>query len=155
MAWNESIMVFFNFFNFFYFFWIFCYASGRNGTERKFLFYLIHILFQPIFARNVAKLVFFLYVEFFGYIFEILCYALGRNKTKRNETKIFISIFLIIFQPILAWNKFIMVFFNFLNFFVIFLEFSITHRVGTKQNDNFYFLSFSAFSKLFWIEMKP
>ena len=36
----------------------------------------------------------------------------------------------------------------------IFLEFSITCRVGTKWNDNFYFLSLSALSNLFWIEMK-
>ena len=42
-----------------------------------------------------------------------------------------------------------MVFFNFLNFFAIFLEFSITRRVGTERNDNFYFFSFSAFSNLF------
>ena len=44
---------------------------------------------------------------------------------------------------------------NFLNFFVFFLEFSITRWVGTKRNDNFYFLYFSAFSNLFWLEMKP
>ena len=69
---------------FFSFFSIFYYASERNGTERKFLFYLIHILFQPIFARNVAILVFFLCVEFLGYFFEILYYALGRNETKRK-----------------------------------------------------------------------
>ena len=56
--------------------------------------------------------------------------------------KIFIYIFLILFQPILAWNEFIMVFFNFLNIFVIFLEFSIAHRVGTKRNDNFLFSLF-------------
>ena len=35
----------------------------------------------------------------------------------------------------------------FLNFFAIFLEFSIARWVGTKQNDNIYFLSLSAFSK--------
>ena len=46
-------------------------------------------------------------------------------------------------------------FFNFLNFFAIFLEISIKRRVGTEQNDNFYFLSFLAFSKLFWLEMMP
>ena len=40
-------------------------------------------------------------------------------------------------------------------FFTIFLEFYITRRVGTKRNDNFYFPSFSAFSNLFWLEMKP
>ena len=44
----------------------------------------------------------------------------------------------------------------FFNFFVIVLKFSIiTHRVGTKRNDNFYFLSFPAFSNLFWLKMKP
>ena len=35
------------------------------------------------------------------------------------------------------------------------MEFSITLRVETKRNDDFYFLSFSAFSRLFWIEMRP
>ena len=30
---------------------------------------------------------------------------------------------------------------------------SISHRVGTKQNNTFYILSFSAFSNLFWLEM--
>ena len=40
-----------------------------------------------------------------------------------------------------------MVFLNFLNVFVIFLEFSIARRVGTEWNDNFYFLSFSTFSQ--------
>ena len=66
----------------------------------------------------------------------------------------------------------------FLNFFSIFFEFSITRRVETKRNNNFYFLSFSAFSylalrvrtkqndnfyflsfstlsNLFWLEMTP
>ena len=96
-------MVFFNFLNFFliflelfipgqvkthrndFFFLNFLLRVGkeRNGTERKFLFYLIHILFQPIFAKNDAILVFFLYFEFFGYFFEILYYALGRNETER------------------------------------------------------------------------
>ena len=42
-----------------------------------------------------------------------------------------------------------MVFFNFFNLFAIFLEFSITRRVGMKRNDNFYFLYFSAFSNYF------
>ena len=38
-----------------------------------------------------------------------------------------------------------MVSFNFLNFFAIFLEFSITLRVGMERKDNLYFLSFTAF----------
>ena len=41
-----------------------------------------------------------------------------------------------------------MVFFNFLNFFTIFLEFSITGRVRTKRIDNFYFLSLSLFQQI-------
>ena len=48
-----------------------------------------------------------------------------------------------------------MVLFNFLNFFAIFLEFSIMHQIETERNDNFYFLSFLAISKLYWLEMKP
>ena len=48
-----------------------------------------------------------------------------------------------------------MVFLNFANFFAIFFEFSITRRVRTEWKDNFYFLSFIAFSNLFWLEMKP
>ena len=45
--------------------------------------------------------------------------------------------------------------FIFSEFFSIFLEFSITHRVGTKRNDNFCFPYFSAFFNVFWLEMKP
>ena len=40
-------------------------------------------------------------------------------------------------------------------FLLIFWEFSITRRVGTKQNCNFYFFHSSAFSNLFWLGMKP
>ena len=47
-----------------------------------------------------------------------------------------------------------MVFSNFLNFFAIFLEFSITGQVGTHRNDLFNFLSFSTFSNVFWLENK-
>ena len=35
------------------------------------------------------------------------------------------------------------------------MKISFTRWVGTKRNDNFYFLYFSAFSNLFWLEMKP
>ena len=45
--------------------------------------------------------------------------------------------------------------FNFLNFFTVVLEFSITGHVGTKRNDNFYFLSFFAFFNIFWLEKMP
>ena len=54
----------------------------------------------------------------------------------------------------MTWNEATMVFLNFWNFFSMFLEFSITCRVGTKRNDNFCFPSFSAFFNVFWLEMK-
>ena len=44
--------------------------------------------------------------------------------------------------------------FQFFEFFSIFLEFSLARREETKQSDNFYFLSFSAFSNIFWLGMK-
>ena len=126
--------------------------------------------------------------------------------TEQNGTIIFISLFLIFFQPILAWNEFLMVFFNFLNFLLFFSNFllrigqernvtiififSLSQPLltyfglkwgsngiflifwifllfffgifyytsgtnGTEQNDNFCFLSFPAFSSLFWLKMKP
>ena len=81
--------------------------------------------------------------------FEIFYYASCRNGTDR---RFLFFLFLGIFQPILAWNEAIMVYFNFPNFIAIFLEFSVSRLVGTERKDNFYFLSFSAFSNLFWLE---
>ena len=70
---------------------------------------------------------------------------------ERKDDFYFLS-FTAFLQRILAWNAATTVFFN---FFVFFLEFSVTHRVGMKRNDNFSFLSFPAFSSLFWLKMKP
>ena len=89
-------------------------------------------------------MVFFNFFEFFYFIFGIFYYAMGRNETKRQYL---ISFFLGLFQPILALNEAIMIFF--LIFLQFFLEFSLTRQVGTERNDNFYFLSFLAFSKRF------
>ena len=74
----------------------------------------------------------------FYYFFGILYYGLGRNSSKRFFYFLF-SLFLGHSQLILAWLEAIMVFFKFLNFFAIFLEFSITGLVGTHQNDFFFF----------------
>ena len=120
---------------FFSFFGIFYYLSGKNGTEREFLFFHFLGLFQPIFAWNEAIMLSFNLLNFFAILFWIFSNASGRNGTKRNDNFYFHSLSL--FQPVLAWNDAIMVFFNFLNFFAIFLEFSITHRFGTERNDNF------------------
>ena len=56
-------------------------------------------------------------------------------------TRIFFSLFLGLYQPVLALKKAILMFLNFLNFFTIFLEFSITGRVGTDRNIFFFSLS--------------
>ena len=88
----------------------------------------------------------------FSNFFGIFYYALGRNETERQYS---FSFFHGLFQPILALNEAIPEFFNFLNFFAIFLEFLIMRQEGSKRNDNLYFLSFFAFSKLFWLEMMP
>ena len=37
----------------------------------------------------------------------------------------------------------------------IFLKFSISGRVEIDRNNNFYFLYFLVFTKLFWLEKKP
>ena len=50
----------------------------------------------------------FLFLEFFYYFFWIFYYALGRNETER---KFLFSIFLGLFQPILALNEATVVFF--------------------------------------------
>ena len=47
------------------------------------------------------------------------------------------------------------VFYNFLNSFVICLEFSITHWVGTNETIVFIFVSLSAISYQFLLEKKP
>ena len=97
-------------------------------------------------------MVFFNLLNFFAIFF----YFLLRFGLERNGTIIFIFSFS---QPFptyvgLKWcrNGFFFIFFIFLLFF---LKFSIARRMGTKRNDNFYFLYFSAFSNLFWLEIKP
>ena len=81
---------------------------------------------------------FWIFLLFFG----IFYYSSGKDETKRY---FLFSLFLILFQPILVSNEAIKVFFNFLNFFAIFLEFSFTRRIRRKWNDIFYLLFFSAF----------
>ena len=80
--------------------------------------------------------------------FSIMC----RAGTKRNDNSFFLSysafpnlcsLFLGLPQHILPRKEAILVFYIFLNFFTIFLEFSITSRVGTPRND---FLCFFIFS---------
>ena len=142
-------MVFLNFLNFFAILLEFS-ITRRVGTERTDNFYFFSFSsFSNLFlAWNEAIMVFLKFLNFLLF-FGIFYFASGRNEMERY---FLYSLFLGIFQPILALNEAIVVFFH---FFAIFLEFSITRRVVTKRNDNFYLLSFSAFSNLFWLERKP
>ena len=69
-----------------------------------------------------------------------------------HQNDFFFSHFLGLFRPILAGKESMMLFSDFLNFFAIFLVFSITGREGTHRKDFFYFLSFPPFPNLFWLE---
>ena len=141
---------FFYFFAFFFWHVLLRVVSERNKP--------ITFIFSPSrcfpqkFGWKSSQNVIFQFFKFFCYFFGIIYCALGRDETKRQYL---ISFFLGIFQPILALNEAILAFFNFFNFFAIFLEFLIMRHVGTERNYNFYFLSFSAFRKLFWLEMMP
>ena len=93
-------------------------------------------------------MVFWIFLLFF-------CNFLLRDGLERNRTIFFIFS---LSQPLptycgLKWSHY-GISFNILNFLAIFLEFCITRRAGTKGNNNFYFLSFLAFSSVFWLEMK-
>ena len=83
--------------------------------------------------------------------FRIFYYGSGRHTLKRIF--FLFSPFRCLSQPILSWKEAMMEFCNFLNFFAIFLEFSIPSRVGTHRN-YFFFLTFSAFHNLFRLEKK-
>ena len=145
-------MVFFSFSNFFIIFLEFP-ISRRVGRKLNDTFYILSFqAFSIRFWLEMKPLWYFLIF----WIFLQFCWSFQlRVGQERNVMIIFFSLFLILFQPILAWNEAIMVLFSFSNFLAIFLEFSITRRAGTKRNDNFYFLSFSSFSNLFPLEMKP
>ena len=145
-------MVYFNFPIFCYCFWIFNYASGRNGTERWFLFSPFLLFIKPILAWKEYRTVFFKFLNFFD-IF--LGFSISRRVgTKRNDNFYILSFtaFYNLFSLEIKAQWYILIF---LNFFAIFLEFSFTRRVGTKGNNNFYFLCFSSLSNLFLLEMTP
>ena len=123
------------------------------GTKRNDIFYFPYFssfsdLFWLEMNYNGISFIFSIFI----YFYEIFYYASGRNEMKRY---FLFSHFPSLFKPILAYNEATLVFFNFLNFFAIFLEFSFTPRVRMERKDNFYFLSFAAFSYLFLLEMKP
>ena len=85
LKWSHNgIVWYFDFFS--SFFGIFYYLSGKNGTERQFLFFLFLGLFQPILAWNEAIMEFFTLLNFLAIFFNLLL----RVRSERNETIIFI-----------------------------------------------------------------
>ena len=133
---------------FFFFDFLLRVVLVRNETI--IFIFIFFSLFQPISAWNEATMVFFLFFEcFWNFYWNFL---LGVWK----ERMVIFIFSLSHHFPTYFGLKWIRngIFFIFLNFFLIFMEFSITHWVGMKRNDNFYFLFFSAFSIIFWIEMK-
>ena len=100
--------------------------------------------------------------EWFFLIFCIFllffCHSLFRVGLEwiRMITFFFFGITLSRSYPVLAWKEAIMIFFNFLNFFAIFLEFPIPNRVKMDRNDNFFFLVWLSTCPVpLWLEMKP
>ena len=144
-------MVFFNFLNFFPIVFEFS-ITLQVGTKRNGKFYILSFsAFSKLFwLEMMPKWYCWIFLLFFGNF--LLRVGWERNRTKRQ---FLFSLFLCVFQLILSWKEAIIVFSNFLNFFAIFLEFSIMRRIGTERNDNFYFFPFSAFSNLFWLGVKP
>ena len=108
-------------------------------------------------------MVFFKFSNFFCYFFFEFSIACKVRRKRHNNFyfvlfstfSILFSLILILFHPIFASKAATTVFYNFLIFFCYFFGISIVLRVRTKQNNNLYFLSFSALSNLFWQEMTP
>ena len=121
-------------------------------TERNENFYFLSLvdLFHLILAWNEPTMVFF----FFFSLFLEFCIS-RRVGTERNGNTIFIFALSRPFPTFFDLKRSHNGYFYFLNFFTIFFELSLMPRVGTKRNDNFYFLSFAAYSNLFWLEKKP
>ena len=93
------------------------------------------------------------FLNFFAFVLEFS--ITRRVGMERNGTIIFIFSLSRPFQTYFGLKGSHNGIFYFLNFLTIFLEFSITRHVETERTENFYFFSFSAFSNLFWLEMKP
>ena len=122
------------------------------GTKRNDNFYFLSFLTfsnQFLLENNCVFLIFWFFLQFFMNF-------LLRVWLERNGMIIFIFPVSRSLPTYYGWKWSHYGIFKFSAFFFsICLEFSITHWVGTKRNDNLYFLSFSAFSIQFLLEKKP
>ena len=131
----------------------FCLKRSHNCIFSIFLQFLMNFLLRVGLERNGVIIFIFPVFQSILTYYSLkwshngsFYYASGWNGTERY---FLFSLFLNVSPLILAWNEAIIVFYNFFNFFPIFFEFPITCRIGTKQNNNFYFLSFLAFLNIF------
>ena len=141
-------MVFFSFWIFFLFFWNFLFPVGKERNGVIIFIFSLSQHFPTYFGLGWSCNGIFQFFQFF-------CYFLLPFGKERNVAIIFIFSLSQRFPTYfsLEWSR--NAIFQFLNFFAIFLEFSLPRREGTKRSDNFYFPSFSTFSHLFWLGMKP
>ena len=140
------MVVIYNFLSFFAIFWEFSIVCWVGKHRNDFFFFFRSFSASPNQFWLEMKI-----FEFFCYFFGIFNSGSGWNPLERF---FLFSLFLGLSQPNFALNEAMMVFSNFLNFFDIFLEFSIPGRVETHRNDYFHFQSFSAFRILFLHEKK-
>ena len=98
--------------------------------EKKFLFSLLLILFQPILALKEGTMVYFIFLNFFLFLW----YFLLRVGKERNGKVIFIFLHSHPFPTYFGFKWSQNGIFFFLNFLAIFLKFSIMRRVGTERN---------------------
>ena len=120
------------------FFWNFLLRVG-NGIERNgmtnFIF-SISMRFTTNFGLKWSHNDIF---KFSNYLATFLEFSISCRVGTKTEWCLLYSLFLGLYQPILAWNEAIIVFFNFLNFFAIFfwIFYFVSCRNGTERNDSF------------------
>ena len=136
--------------------------TGRVRTDRNDFFYFLSFLAFPnlFWLENLPKWWFLVFLIFFCNFLEIS--ITRRVGTHLNDFYFFCFFFLSFSAfPYLFWlgKKQQWCFLIFLSFLAIF--FNILLRVGQELIETilfflfFYFLSFSAFPKIFWLEKKP
>ena len=108
LAWNEATIVFFDFFEFSSLFLEFSITS-LIGRERKDNFYFFSFsAFSNLFWHEMKPQWYFLiFLNFVIFFWNFLLPV----RSEGNGKKTFIFLFLGLYQPILAWNDAIMVFF--------------------------------------------
>ena len=120
LAWKIAKMLFRNFSNFLLFFWNFLYLVEQERNRTLIFIFSLSQSCPPYFGLKWCHYCIFEFFEFFCYFFGIFYFESGRNETER---KFLFSLFLCLFQTILAWNEAIMIFFNFLNLLLFFWNF--------------------------------